>query len=545
MNTSPGATKVRRSEPGIDPGDGPAGRVLGDGRERKRRNLTEDVALLTLGSLFTQGTQILSVSMLARLVAKDQLATYQQLNLLYGIIAPLMLAGVPAALLYFIPRASAGDSPPRWVSRAFLVLVALGLASAGIAIAFRAELAALMNNADLANAIVVFAPYLLFMFVVSATPAVLVASGRPRGAALLNACTGACLLIALATAAVVHPTGEALALALTCASAALALVSIVIVASTVGIEWADARRGRGMLELFTYGGPLALTGLAGMMGYQFDRVVVGSSFQPRQFAVYALGAIEVPAGILLAAAVSNVLVPELATRWRAGDAAGVVALWRRAMRKSSLILFPLFAFLVVMAGDAVRVLYGDGYGGSVGIFRIYLLLLPLRIATWGLIPQAVGRTGVNLSAAVIILAVNITLAVGLVGPLGLDGPAIAAPASAAIAAAYYLVRIRGIAGIRSRELVPLRSLARTMLVALAAAVPLVLIRRSGLGAPLQLASGGGLFGAVALVALRATGCIGDADWTRLMDAFRRSRRWGLIRLRPSSPDGRPAARAVD
>ena len=122
----------------------------------------------------------------------------------------------------------------------------------------------------------------------------------------------------------------------------------------------------------------------------------------------------------------------------------MVALWREALRKTTLVVAPMFTFLMVEAADLIHVVYGPRYSESSSIFRIYLLFLPLRIATWGLIPQAVGRTRINLTAGWIILPTNVIVAVGLVGPLGLKGPAFAAPAAALLATLYYLVRIRTI-----------------------------------------------------------------------------------------------------
>ena len=110
--------------------------------------------------------------------------------------------------------------------------------------------------------------------------------------------------------------------------------------------------------------------------------------------------------MLIAAAVSNVLVPRLTILWRDGDRVGMVAVWREAMRKTSLVLLPMFAFMTVMSADLVRLLYGAGYSESVAVFRVYLFLLPLRIATWGLIPQAIGRTGINFQASLLILLVE-------------------------------------------------------------------------------------------------------------------------------------------
>jgi O-antigen/teichoic acid export membrane protein len=487
------------------------------------RSLTGDAALLTLGSLFTQGAQIVSLSVLARLVAKDQIATYQQLTLLYGIISPLLLAGVPAGLLFFISRAKSDEERHVWISRAYLLLIAMGMASAGAVIALRGPVALLLNNPGLSPALVLYAPYLLFAFIAAATPPALVASGRARGAALLNACMGTFFLLSLVTAAVVHPTGQALALALSVAAAMLAITSVAVVWRTVGIGWSDPHRWSGLRELLGYGLPLALTGLAGMVGFQIDRVVVGANFPPRVFAIYALGAVEVPIGLLLGQAVSNVLVPELATHWRNGDRARMVALWRESMRKMSLILFPLFIFFMVMANDVVRALYGSGYGQSIGVFRIYVFLIPVRIATWGLIPQAIGRTSINLSASVVILVTNVVIAFSLVYPLGITGPAIAGPVSAVLTALYYLLRMRSIAGLGVRELLPLRSLGATMLLGAAPALPLLGLLALHLPSVLRLAIGLPAFTLLAVSTLRITRQINEDDWTRMRSMVGRLR----------------------
>jgi O-antigen/teichoic acid export membrane protein len=509
---------LRRMQPSAHPGLPLPGRP-----DVRPRSLSGDAGLLTLGSLFSQGAQIVSLSVVARLVAKSQIATYQQCTLLYGIIAPLLLAGVPAGLLYFMSRAKSDEERRVWISRAYLLLMAMGIVSFGGVIALRRPLASLLNNPGLAPALVLYAPYLLFAFIAAATPPALIASGRARGAALLNACMGTFLLLSLVTAAIVHPTGQALVLALSVAAALLAIVSVAMVWRTVGISWPDPHRWSGLRQLFGYGLPLALTGLTGMVGFQIDRIVVGANFSPRVFTIYALGAVEVPIGLLLAMAVGNVLVPELATRWRNGDRAGMIALWRESMRKTSLILFPLFIFLMVMANDVVRVLYGPGYGQSVAVFRIYLFLIPVRIATWGLIPQAVGRTSINLLASVVILVTNVVIAFSLVYPLGITGPAIAGPASAVLTVLYYLLRVRSVVETNARNLLPLRSLAVTMLLAVVSALPLLGLLALHLPSILRLASGLPAFVFLSVTTLRLTRQIDDEDWKRMRSTIARLR----------------------
>ena len=503
----------------------PASAASADRSPSPRASLASNAASLALGSLFTQVAQILTLSVLARTVAKDQIATYQQLNLLYGIVAPLLLAGIPTALLYFVPRAGLPEERHAWIMRAYLLLGGMGVASALAVVAVRQPLAALFNNQDLATALVWYAPYMLFAFIAAVAPPALIASGHARSAALLNALVGASTMTCVVVAAIVSPTGTGLAVALSASGALLAVASVSMVRRATGMRLARVHSGDGnTTRMISYGLPLAATGLAGTLGYQFDRIVVGVNFSPREFAVYSLGAVEVPLGLLIAAAVGNVLVPRLTILWRDGDRAGMIATWREAMRKTSLILLPLFAFMMVMSADLVLLLYGPGYSESVAVFRVYLFLLPLRIATWGLIPQAIGRTGINLWASMVILVANAGIALALVGPLGLIGAALAAPISAVAAVTYYLVRLRTIVGLRVRDLVPVRALISTLAVSILAAAPLLAIREIPVASSIRLVAAAVIFGVIAPSGLRATRRISDDDWDRLRGAIARLRR---------------------
>ena len=488
-------------------------------------SLSSSAVRLALGSLFTQVAQILTLAVLARSVAKDQVATYQQLNLLYSVVAPMLLAGIPTALLYFIPRAGPLEERNAWIMRAFLLLGGMGIASAVAVVAVRQPLASLFNNPDLATALVWYAPYMFFAFVAAVAPPALIASGHAGSAAILNAVVGALTMTCVVVATIVSPTGNGLAAALSLSGALLAVASVSMVRRATGMRLARLHRGDGNTRrMLSYGLPLAATGLAGTLGYQFDRIVVGVSFSSQEFAVYALGAVEVPLGLLIAAAVSNVLVPRLTILWRDGDRAGMVTLWREAMRKTSLVLLPLFAFMLLMSSDLVLLLYGPGYSESVEVFRVYLFLLPLRIATWGLIPMALGRTEINLEASILILAVNAAVALALIGPLGLIGAALAAPTSAVAAAAYYLVRVRSIAALDVRDLVPVRALIGTLAVSFLAAAPLLAVRELPVAAGIRVVVATIIFGVIAPLGLRATRRISDDDWVRLRGAIVQLRR---------------------
>jgi O-antigen/teichoic acid export membrane protein len=491
----------------------------------RRASLSGQAAVLAFGALFTQAATLASLIVLTRLVAKPALGGYQQLWLIYGILAPFLVGGVPTALLYFLPHARDEHEARRWVVDAYVVLALLGLASSVGILLLRGPIAAGTNNHALTGALLVYAPYPFFAFLTAGMPSALIASGKAKLAAFLNAFNGVATVGVVIAAALLSPTTRSMAAGLTISAAVVAAVSTGAVLRGLRVSRALDWRGIAWRPLLAYGLPLALTQLAGRLAFQIDRLVVSARYTPAQFAVYAIGAVDIPIAVVVQQAVNSVLVPALSRLHADGDLAGVARLWQSAIRKTSLIMLPLFAFLMVMADSVVHVLYGPAFAGSVPIFRAYLFLVPLRVATYALITQAVGKTGINFTASLVLLAGNAVLAIALVFPLGTLGPAIATPLASAIAAGYYLVRLRSVLALRISDLLPWRLLLVNLAVSFAAAVPLLLLFTVHLSPFVRVTLGGLLFFPVYAFALRLTGRLTKTEWQLLrgLVASRRGR----------------------
>ena len=482
---------------------------------RPRTSLGGQAAVLAFGALFTQAASLISLIVLTRLVAKPALGGYQQLWLIYGILSPFLVGGVPTALLYFLPRARSEDEARRWVVDSYVILAALGLVSSLGILLLRDPIAAGTNNHALADALLIYAPDPFVAFLTAGMPSALIASRRARLAAGLNAFNGVLTVGVVVAAAVISPTTRSMAAGLTVSAAVVAAVSTAAVVHVLRLPRALVWRSVAWRPLLAYGLPLAMTQLAGRLGFQIDRLVVSARFTPSEFAVYAVGAVQIPIVVVVQQAVNSVLVPALSRLHADGDLAGVARLWQAAIRKTSLIMLPMFAFLMVMADSVVRVLYGPAFAGSVPIFRAYLFLVPLSVATYGLITQSIGRTRINLSASIVLLAANAAFAVALVFPLGTLGPAIATPLASVVAAAYYLARLRPILSLRLGELLPWRLLLTNLVVSLTAAVPLLLLLTVAMSPFVRVALGSIVFLPIYLVALRLTGRLTETEWQLL------------------------------
>jgi len=489
-----------------------------------RSSLSGGAILVAAGTSMTRAASLVVTVVLAHALTRTDFGGYQQLLLIVGIVMPLLIGGVPAALTYFLARAREAADRRRLTGDAYLSLSALGLTFAALIVITRRPLADAFGNVELVRALLLFAPYALFTFITAVMPSALITTGWAHRSAVISA------LMALVLVAVVVPAGilardvAGVALAFTVSSAISCALSVGAVVWTVGvkIEW------RGFVErardLLGYGLPLALVGVAGTLGYQFDRLVVTSKFSTGEFAIYAAGAIELPFVPIIQQSVNSVLLPELTRRYRDGDLTGVHELWRESIRKTSLVLLPVCVFALLLAADIVAVLYGAQYERSTEILRIYLLLMPIRVATYGLIPMAIGRPRINLAASIVYLASNALFALALVGPLGLVGPAIATVLADIVIVSFYLFRLRAVLGAPVRALFPWRVVVKNFGVSTVAAVVIVPFAVTRLPALVALSCAGPLYVGACVLLMRHTRSITDADWARIKNVTKQIHR---------------------
>jgi O-antigen/teichoic acid export membrane protein len=206
--------------------------------------------------------------------------------------------------------------------------------------------------------------------------------------------------------------------------------------------------------------------------------------------------------------VATVLLPEVSRRHQAGDLEGVGRLWQQAMARLALVVLPLFAFLFCFAEPLLLAYLSDPYRRSLWVFRLFLLVLPLRIAVYNPLLVGIGRATWALWASVADLLLNLLLSLALVHLLqarqpawAFLGPALAAVCSTYVQVGVLLVLIAGRLRLGLAGLLPWATLLRVGAAAAAAAL-LSLGAAALLSGPwARLGVGGAAFAALMLAAL--------------------------------------------
>lgn len=168
--------------------------------------------------------------------------------------------------------------------------------------------------------------------------------------------------------------------------------------------------------------PLVGATLLGGSAEYVDGFIVTSRFSNEVFAIFRYGARELPLALLMANALSNSMLPEMANR---GALAQNLHRLRENSRRIMHLLFPLSMIFILLAHPVFPLLFNPKFAASATIFNIYLLLVISRL----LFPQTI-LIGLKYTRQILIasafeLALNVSLSLLLVRFFGITGIAAA------------------------------------------------------------------------------------------------------------------------
>jgi O-antigen/teichoic acid export membrane protein len=229
---------------------------------------------------------------------------------------------------------------------------------------------------------------------------------------------------------------------------------------------------KGIKDQLWFAVPLGLSSLVGALSTSLDQVIVSSRCPPDAYAVYSVGAFEIPLIGVITGSISSVLMVDYARLYYQRNHSEMVSLIHRAMTRSAVLLLPLMILLLIVAPSVMEVLFGKSYRGAAQYFRIYLLLLPMRTLTFGALLQSAGRNRLILVQSILDLAANAALGWYLTGVFGPAGAALAnILATYLVAVPVGLWALKATLQTSAWRLLPWSSLARIMGTALLAGVP--------------------------------------------------------------------------
>ncbi len=420
-------------------------------------SLTENAAALIVANGLKYAVGFILPMMLVRWMSQGEYGTYQQLILLSNIGSTLMMLGLPMSVYYFYRRSHA----PTLIAQTQIILVASGLVTGIAIVALAPTLAARFHDAGLRQLLPIFAIYVALNIFSELFMNVMISQGRYRLEVTLELLETVVRVSLLVTIVALGYSLRALVFGLIgYATFRLIFRSYWVWTGTDSVRKASWSRRFPGAQL-AYSLPLAASSGVGVIGNLLDKMIVAFSFSPVDYAVYSVGALEIPLDTIFQGSVANVLRASLPSLIAEGRHREVVRIWQESVRKLSLVMIPSFVFFSIFASRVISVLFTARYQASVLVFHVYLLLIPQYMLILNAVPQVFGKTRLNFYVAIQTLLTNAVFSLVLLRYLGMLGPAVALVTSSYLASLTYLFMSSKLLGTRILDLLPLNALART------------------------------------------------------------------------------------
>ena len=397
--------------------------------------LPKQAGILSLTEFFRLAIKAIIGIALARLITPAELGSYRQLFLIYTTFSTLLLLGIPQSMLYFLPKAENIEKQRIIVTRSLNLISGLGLIFALCLFIFRKAISQAFNNPQLEELLIIYAIYPVFLFVTQFFSSVMMGLKQPLKVAKFTIFSVLSDLVLIVGAAIFAKK-----------------ISIIVCAVIISafLQWLYARISLAQYkdkklrfdfpsfkEQMNYALPLGLSSIIGIISIQIDKFMISGFFTPEKFAIFSLGATEFPIVGVLANSINSVLLPHL----NSTNTQKMGELYSGAVRKNAILVFPLMALCYIFAKPIYTLIYGKLYVESAIYFKIYLLVLPLRIATYGILFQAFGKTKYIMYNSIFVFIANIILNYFMIIQFGMKGAAVATVIVTWISVIIYLFQI--------------------------------------------------------------------------------------------------------
>ncbi|MBL7033442.1 MAG: polysaccharide biosynthesis protein [Candidatus Delongbacteria bacterium] len=481
-------------------------------------NLAQKSLVISSGRFANSMARLLVNITIAHLLA-DQLGLngqYQKIWLVFNTFYMFFLFGIPESLYFFVPRAKKQDIPAI-INQTYYLLIGLGLLFLLFLTGFSRLTANYYHVPNLPAYFRWFAFYGAFMVSSSFVDSLFIVLDRHRLMAYLQVAEA--ILFYAAAIIPIFLLGD-IYLAIVCITllSALRLIAAHLLINRYlpafklrrpQLNWGAIR------PQLLFALPIALTNMVGFMAAYLDKNIIAFFIDSNAiYTVYAYGAMELPFIGVFFGSINSVLLPDISRLHHQGKIPEIVLLLRKAVGRIIFVVLPLFLFLLLAARDAYTLVYGEAFGDSSLPFRLYLLLLPIRILFYGRILAALGKASTVTKIALADLIANLLLSIFLVQQIGWLGPAIASVLTTWLEVSAFIWYLGRVLGQKPLAIFPVRGIARAAFLSLLAGIPAVVLFLA-LPTPLErLLASGSAFALVYLVGIALTG-----DLRRLRDSL--------------------------
>lgn len=369
--------------------------------------------------------QFLTPVLLVRLLEKSDYGIYQQFNLAYGLIYPILLFGLSSSFYYFFPRSNKQEKA-NYLFQTLLFLSFAGLIAGSILITFSESIYSLLNLNELIPYKFEFSVFLFLMLVGSVGDIIFIVQKNSKMTLLyfpLQKFTRSIFVISLAF---LFYSPKACFIGMTIYALINTIFVLFYLIKNYFLPFGVKLNFNQVKKQFSYCIPFAAAIIINSFTHRIDKIILNKYIEPAQYAVYSVAFFSVPILYQLFNSIKDVSLTQISEYAKDRQIDRVIRLWHLVITKSASIAIPTLVLLFVVADELVVVLFTKDYVEAVLYFRIYMFSFLFQILSGGLILRAFNQINKIFIANVIALLIVIVMSMSLIRNFGMLGAIITA-----------------------------------------------------------------------------------------------------------------------
>lgn len=345
-----------------------------------------------LGSLSSFALAIVSAAILSRYFDKIEYGTYRQILYVYNSLLIIFTAGLPTVFSYFLPRYSIEEGKDI-VWKISKMLFYFGVMFSVFLFLSSGLIANILNNPELAIGLKYFSPIPMLLLPTLGIEGIFSTYKKTIFIAIYNTLSRLLMLLFIVLPVILLKGSYLYAIYGWIAVSIITLISAFYFKNIPFRGVTKKRTSLKINEVFKYSLPLVGASIAGVAIKSADQFYISRYFGTEVFAEYANGFIQIPFVGMVTGATSLILMPQFSKMiYDKTEINKIATVWKSALTKSAIIIYPMVIFFIFNAKPIVVLLYSENYLNSVVYFQIAMIVNFFNIIVFAPLLFSLGET---------------------------------------------------------------------------------------------------------------------------------------------------------
>jgi len=418
-----------------------------------KQSIAKDALVLTGSKIITLIISMITVMLLSHFLTLEEYGTYSQILLVVNLVTTFILFGLPSSINYFLGRAENEIDKRDFLSTYFTLSLVVSFISGLILVLCVNYISNYFSNPLIKNFLFVLAVYPWSKIFLSCIDYICICYKKVTSLMVFRITNSFSLLIIIFIVEEYNLSFSIYMFLYIIVQSIFTIIIFLLVKSIAGNIKLFRLDLILVKKILKFAGPVGLATAVGVISIELDKLVIGWFFTTEELAIYTNASRELPITVISSSMVA-VVMPKLVSLLKNNKKNEAISLWGSTTSISYIIICFFATIFWVFAEDIIVLLYSDKFLPGSDVFRVYTLVLLLRVTYFGIILNSIGKTKFIFYSSIASLIMNMLLNYPFYLVFGFLGPAIATVCSIFLVQIIQLIITSYVTGIKFKYIFP-------------------------------------------------------------------------------------------